>query len=273
MAHYSKPFIAVCVVLAASCGTSADVGEQVERAPLGAEVAVTRQDGGVVQGTLTEKDEALVKIDVGPVVRDVPTTDIAAVQIVDDSVPMELPPEARFREVTVAPAMPIEVRLTTALNSKSSTVNQTVDGVLAEALVVDGTHVVPAGAAVSGVVTAVEPAGKVKGRASLSLAFRTLTVEGHEAPYPIDARMSLVADATKADDAAKIATPTVGGAIIGGLIGGKKGAVIGGVIGGGAGTAVVLTTTGEEVVLPLGTVLRLELAEPVDIRVPIPKVG
>ena len=39
------------------------------------------------------------------------------------------------------------------------------------------------------------------------------------------------------------------------ILGGKKGAVIGGAIGGGAGTAVVLSTEGQDVVIPAGTVL------------------
>jgi hypothetical protein len=53
--------------------------------------------------------------------------------------------------------------------------------------------------------------------------------------------------------------PAVGGAIIGGLIDGKKGAAIGAGVGGGAGTAVVLTTRGKEVRLGRGAVVSIRL--------------
>ena len=44
------------------------------------------------------------------------------------------------------------------------------------------------------------------------------------------------------------------------IIGGKKGAAIGAGVGAGAGTGVVLSTRGEELVLPEGTQLRTILA-------------
>jgi hypothetical protein len=85
------------------------------------------------------------------------------------------------------------------------------------------------------------------------------------------ARFEVIAAATKREDAAKIGIPAAGGAIIGGLIRGKKGAAIGTAIGGGAGTAVVLSTPGREIRLPRGTVLTLPLDQAIDVRVPIDK--
>jgi hypothetical protein len=65
----------------------------------------------------------------------------------------------------------------------------------------------------------------------------------------------------------KIGAPAAGGAIIGGIVGGKKGALIGTAAGGGAGTAVVLSTRGKEVRLSRGAVLKLRLSEPLTVRV------
>ena len=62
-----------------------------------------------------------------------------------------------------------------------------------------------------------------------------------------------------------------GGAIIGGIVGGKKGAAIGTAVGGGAGTAVVLTTRGPQIRLDGGAVLSLPLEQGVEVRVPIAK--
>lgn len=259
--------VVITAAATAACGRELDL----EQVPVGSEVALTREDGGVVQGTLKEQDAATVKVETGRTVRTVPKTTIAAVQVVEPSAPLELPAEAKFREYTIPAGTALTIRLVSGLDSKTTPLNAPVSGALTTGVVVDGVTVAPSGSVVSGVVSAVEPAGKVKGRASMSLAFRTLMVEGHDAPYTVVARRSFQAASTKKEDAAKIGVPAVGGAIIGGILGGKKGAVIGGVVGGGAGTAVVLTTTGDEVELPAGTALQVELAQPVDVRVPIKK--
>ena len=89
--------------------------------------------------------------------------------------------------------------------------------------------------------------GKVKGRASLGLHFSAVAVANRDETTPIDADVSFVSESSKSDDVKKIAIPAAGGAAVGAIIGGKKGAAIGGAIGGGAGTAVVLSTSGDEV--------------------------
>jgi hypothetical protein len=50
-------------------------------------------------------------------------------------------------------------------------------------------------------------------------------------------------------------------------MGGKKGALIGGGVGGGAGTAVVMSTRGEEVGIGRGAPFTLRLAEPIRVRI------
>jgi hypothetical protein len=253
--------------LAVACGRETKV--DVEQVPVGSEVAVTRQDGGVVQGTLTERDPVAVKVDSGRAVRSVPREQIADVQVVTPEVPVVLPPVARFHERTLPAGTALSVRLDTSVHSATSNVEDPIEGTLMDAIVVDGVTLLPAGSRLKGEVTSVESAGKVKGRASLGIRFRTIAVTGHEAPYAIVLTLNRVAPATKGEDAAKIGIPAAGGAIIGGILGGKKGAIIGGAIGGGAGTAVVLSTAGKEVELPAGTILTLTLDQSVDIRVPL----
>lgn len=106
---------------------------------------------------------------------------------------------------------------------------------------------------------------------SLSLRFNSVAVAGRDEQYPIAAHLNLLAPATKGEDAAKIGIPAAGGAIVGGLLGGKKGAAIGTAIGGGAGAAVVLSTPGQDIRLASGSALSLRLDEAVDVRVPINK--
>ena len=254
--------------LAAACSRGPSV--DVEKVPVGSEVAVTKQDGGVVQGKLTERDVRMVKVDVGQSVREVPRERISDVRLVPAETPVELPAAAKFREYTVPAGTPIRVRLETSVGSATSRVDERVDGTLTEPIVVDGTTIAPAGSRVRGEVTSAVPSPK-KGQASLAFQFRTLTISGHDEPYNIVAGITRVAPSEKKDDAVTIGAPAAVGAIVGGILGGKKGAVVGAVVGGGAGTAIVLTTTGKDITLPSGTEVNMTLKAPVDIRVPIKK--
>jgi hypothetical protein len=266
----TKALPALALVLSVTAGGCADRVD-VEAVPVGTAVDVTRQDGGVVRGTLVARDAKTVKVKTGTASRTVARDQIADVRLVDAAAPAVLPAIAKFREFTLPEGTVLAVRLDSALGSDSSRVEDRVDATLTEAVIVDGTEVLPVNSVVRGDVAAVEAAGNVKGRASLALRFTSVSVPRGGARYPIAARVDLLAPATKAKDAAKIGIPAAGGAIIGGLIGGKKGAAIGTAVGGGAGAAVVLTTPGQEIRLPAGAPLSLRLDGEVDVRVPINK--
>lgn len=262
----------ITLALSASlaCGQSVQAVD-IADVPVGADVTIVRQDGGVVQGTLAERTPEIVRIDDSVSVRTVERSDISLVQLADPSAPEAppLPAIAKFREYTVPAGTELSLRVDTGVSSKASRAGDAIRATVTQAIVQGDVTIVPAGSELSGEITAAEPSGKVKGRARLALAFRSLAVEGHDAPYAIAADWSAVAASTKTDDAAKIGVPAVGGAVVGGMLGGRKGAIIGGVVGGGAGTAVVLTTAGDEVEVPAGTSLRLTLDHAVVVRVPI----
>lgn len=175
----------------------------------------------------------------------------------------------QWREVTVPAGTRLSVRLEETVSSDGSRVEQPVSATVLRNVVVQGVTAVPAGSAISGSVTHAKRSGRVKGVAELSLRFDTVTPKGTDSPYQV--RTGVVArraGTTRRRDALEIGAPAAGGAIVGGLLGGKKGALIGGGIGGGAGTAVVLGTRGKEVRLPRGTRLSIRLLEPVTVRVP-----
>jgi hypothetical protein len=252
------------MIAGAGCTSRADL----EKVPIGTQVEVTRRDGGVLRGTLAARDDRAVKVYVGSVSHSVPRDQIASVKLVDQA-PGATPAMAEFRDFSLPQGTRLTVRLDVPVGSDSSRVEDPVEATLTEAVLVDGTEVLPAGSVVRGTVAAVRSAAKVKGRASLALLFGSVSVAGRDAPYPVAARVAFVAPATKGRDAAKIAIPAAGGAIIGGLFGGKKGIAIGSALGGGAGTAVVLSTRGRQIRLPRGTVLALRLDQAVDVRLPI----
>ena len=120
----------------------------------------------------------------------------------------------------------------------------------------------------SGNVTEANPAGKVKGRASIALRFNRVIVAS--TPYTIStARIFREAEATKGEDAKKVGIGAGAGAVIGAIAGGKKGAAIGTAVGAGAGGGVVLATKGKEVGLGAGTTVKTTIQAPVKINAPM----
>lgn len=247
------------------CSNKVDV----EKVSLGTPVQVTRQDGGVVQGKLAGRDDQTLRIDTGRTMRSIPRAEVVSLELVDTSASTKLPDTAKFREYTVPAGAKLSVRLDTSLASDSTQLNDPVDAVLTESELVDGVEVLPVGSTIKGVVTSVESSGKVRGRASLGVQFRSITLAGRDESYPLSSGFSHTAAGTKGDDAKKIGIPAAGGALLGALVGGKKGALVGAAIGGGAGAAVVLTTSGPEVRYARGTTLSLTLDQAIDVRVPI----
>jgi hypothetical protein len=256
--------IAVTVMgLAIGCARRVDI----EKVPVGSSVQLTRDDGGVVEGTLAGRDAELVQVSSPSGTRDVPRDEIAVVQVVTPGKPVKLPRMAKFREYVVPDGTSLALQLETTVSSETSRISDPVEATLAAPVRVDGIDVLPAGSVVQGRVTAAKPAGNVKGRARLAMHFDT--VVANDERYPISAGVSAQAASTKGKDAATIGIPAAGGAIIGGLLGGKKGAAAGAAIGGGAGTAVVLSTHGKPVRFGRGLAVRVRLAQSVQVRVPV----
>jgi hypothetical protein len=176
--------------------------------------------------------------------------------------------EATVHEVTIPAGTTLPIVLDTSVGSDTSRVEQPVHAHLARAIVVNGQTFVSEGSQVSGVVTDATRSGKVKGRAHVAVRFDTLVPRGDDQRYAIrTSSVGRTAPATKKKDALEIGAPAAGGALIGGLIGGKKGALIGTAAGGGAGTAVVLSTRGKEVHMGRGAAMTLRLTAPVTVRV------
>ena len=171
-----------------------------------------------------------------------------------------------YREVTVPSGTTLRLDLVTAIGSDTSRVEDTVRAKLRQSVTVNGQPVLPAGTELVGVVTDVDDAGRVKGRARIAYRFSSLRYDGDR--YDVStATISHQAPATKGEDATKIAVGAGAGAAIGALLGGGSGAVKGAAIGGAGGTGVVLATKGKEVRLGPGANVNTRLTEPLTVRV------
>jgi hypothetical protein len=173
-----------------------------------------------------------------------------------------------WREVTIPAGTRLPVILETPVGSDISHAEEPVRAHLARAISVRGQKALAEGSHLSGVVTSATRSARVKGLAHVSVRFDTLVPTGEEERYKIQtAAVVRTAPATKKKDALEIGAPAAGGAIIGGLLGGKKGALVGTAVGGGGGAAVVLSTRGKEIHLPKGAALTLKLSQPLTVKV------
>ena len=156
----------------------------------------------------------------------------------------------------------IDVRLETGLSSNTNQVEDRFEATTVVDLRQDGRVVIPAGSRVRGVVTAVDDAGRVNRKGRLALSFDQITINGRNYPIRGTVTQALEAGGYR-EDADKIGAGAAIGGIIGGILGGLKGALAGILIGGGG---VVAATEGENVELPPGTVLRMQLDQDLNLR-------
>jgi len=158
----------------------------------------------------------------------------------------------------------ISVQLPAEISTKTATVGQRVSGNLTNDIVVDGKVVAKAGALVQGAVTEVISGSKtIGGKPTLGLTFDNLTFDGGD--RPINAKITQVAKKSdKTRDTAKIAGGALAGGVVGHQVDSDNGKIIGALIGAAAGTAAA-KKTGQEVVLPAGTVVGMTLESPVTV--------
>jgi hypothetical protein len=151
--------------------------------------------------------------------------------------------------VDVIPAgTALKIRLTDALDTAVNRSGDAFKGVLDEDLVAEGRVIAPRGSAVTGKVIKLVRAGRVQGRAEMSIALKSIDIQ--DVAYTIQTdTLSFAAESTKKKDAAKVGIGAGIGAAIGAIAGGGKGAAIGAAVGGGAGGATVLATRGSEIKL------------------------
>lgn len=160
------------------------------------------------------------------------------------------------REVPVGTEL--DVRLQTGINSGTAMVEDRFEATTLVDLLQDGVVLVPAGANVRGVVTAVQSAGRIERKASLSLSFDQITFGGRTYPLRATLTQAIEGEGIRGE-AGRVGAGAAVGGVIGGVLGGFRGALAGILIGGGG---TLIATEGEEVDLKPGTVLRMRFDSP-----------
>lgn len=170
------------------------------------------------------------------------------------------PPEPQ--PIEVPPGSLIAMRLDATLSSHETAPGTTFEGLVTQETSIGGRVAIPVGSIVHGRVTDAHPAKKIGGRAILSLAFERLQTASGES-VAISAHLAQRGTSEVTKDAAIIGGGTIGGAIIGDAIHEGEGGTIGAIVGGIAGTVGALKTKGKPLVLPAGTLLTIELEQPI----------
>lgn len=179
----------------------------------------------------------------------------------------EEPRVPQFEEVILPAASVIGLQLETHLSSERARVEDRVNARVTRDVLAAGRVAIPAGSRVLGAVTVVDKGGKVKGAARLGIRFHTLILsDGSEVPLQTEA-IYREGESPSSNSAKKIGVAAIGGAILGGILGGGKGAVIGGTTGAAGGTASVMAGDRNAVTVAPGTIVTAKLSSPATITV------
>jgi len=156
----------------------------------------------------------------------------------------------------------IDVRTQTELTSDTAQVEDRFEATTVVDLYEGDRVLIPAGSVMRGIVTSVNRASRTDRKGSLTVEFNQITVRGRS--YPM---RGSVTDAIESEgirgEIGRIGAGSAVGAIIGGIIGGAKGALLGVLIGGGG---TMVATEGKDVHVPPGTILRVRMDTPPEIR-------
>ena len=178
---------------------------------------------------------------------------VAAQPVMDD------PPG---KMVTVPVGTQLEVRMQQPLESGTAKVEERFEATSLADVMVQGQVAVPAGSLARGFVSSVRPAGKINRTGSLTLSFDELRIG--ERSFRLRASVVQALDPKMTEDVSKITVGAAAGGVVGGLIGGVKGALLGVLIGAGG---TIAATEGSDVKLPMGTVLRIRIDQPLEVVV------
>lgn len=164
--------------------------------------------------------------------------------------------------VTLPVGTEIEVRLQNALSSATAKPEERFEATTIVDINRANELVIPAGSVARGFVSSVTPAGRLNRKGSITLSFDQMVINGKRPP--MRASLVKVIEGSGTEDAKRVGAGAVVGGLIGGMLGGGKGALAGVMIGAGG---TVAATEGSNADLPVGTILRIRLDQPLEVTI------
>ncbi len=209
-----------------------------------------------------------------------PSAPPSAIPPARDIPPALNPARSPLARTTLAAGTRIRVELLDTLSTHANDVGDVFRAQVIRDVEVAGQKVVPRATQLQGTISFLKRAGRVRGRAKLNLRFerfkfldgrvvaieaKVVDIEDQSEEKLTGEEGTIVAGASKGDDAKSVGTTSAIGALVGVLTGGGKGAGVGATAGAVAGLAKVLVTRGRDAQLESRTQLTIELLEPVEI--------
>lgn len=161
-------------------------------------------------------------------------------------------PEAAPAALVLAPGSKLTLRFENALSSETSRAGDSVTARVETATDEDGRVALPGGTVLRGRVVDARQAGRVKGRARVSVDFDRIVVRGRTHQLDVGT-ITVEAPDDHGRDAKIVGGSAAAGAIIGAIKDGKEGFAKGAIIGGAGGTGAVLLTRGRDIQIPAGS--------------------
>jgi len=156
-----------------------------------------------------------------------------------------------------------DVRLQSSLSSATAQLEERFEATtLVDLRDANGRVVVPAGSVMRGIVSGVTKAGRLERKGAITVAFDRVTIRGRSYPIRATVTQALESEGIMGEKE-RIGIGAGAGAILGAILGGAKGALAGILIGGGG---TIAATEGTDVDLPQGTVLRVRMDSPLNLR-------
>ena len=164
--------------------------------------------------------------------------------------------------LTVPSGTVLAVEFQQTLSSAKSRSGDRFTARVVEPVLVNGKVAIATGSIVSGRVVQVQPSKKFGGRAQLNLEFTSLEVASG-GQSPISASFHGKGKSQTKKDAATIGGAAAGGALVGRMIGkDTEATVLGALVGGAIGTGIAANNKGQEVTLPEGMAIEIQLDSP-----------
>jgi len=176
------------------------------------------------------------------------------------------PPPARVaKTVTLTDGTQLSIRLAERLSSDVNMSGDEFTGTLDKAVVVDGFVIAERNAKVTGKISEVDKAGRVKGVSRMVLELSSFVTADGQTIAIRTSPMEKLGDKDTKNDAKKVGIGAAIGAGIGAIAGGGKGAAIGAAAGAGAGAGAAVYTKGPAVEFPVETRLTFALTKAVSV--------
>lgn len=171
----------------------------------------------------------------------------------------------REQEVTLPAGTQMVVRLNHAVSTQANRAGERFSATLAQAVVLEGKTVIPAGVLAQGVIRESVPSGRMKGRAVIALSLDRVELGGQSYSVATNS-FRRVSGNHKKRNWTLIGGGSGVGALIGGLASGGTGALIGAGAGAAAGTTGAAITGKKQVGVPAEAQITFRLTQPLSVK-------